>query len=821
MGTAVAWTTVTGPYTSYPSRRSERADRLLAAGDLVGCVAELDYLRQEFGYSPDLKVYEAVFPLIGREHELEEIVRASKLHDLGLALISRGWFVQQESIRLIHLARALCEIGQYEKALQVLPPKSPNQNFIVDFLEVRGRARLGVGQYEKALRDFDEVATTYGIAQRVSATAVDDVALHRIDCLLALDRLDEAESAVEQVGRKLEGVYPEGHPRSVRCLVCRARLLGRRGRREDVIATLERTLQAEREFFLRGVFGLPEQSLIALARRIEEHTNWYVGEVLSFHRDSPARVKKAFELVSNHKSLVLDCVALLHQRIGRSDDRLRDIRAQLARLLLLPLFGESNEAAQGRITELEGERQRLEREIGRTGTCAEATLPEPISSERIRDLLGPGTAVIEYAVARPLDRRVGGLRSDDRYVALVLPPGRHQPRLVDLGPSTALERAVRRVRQRIVENHEARRLAAPSSRAAADFDDESFREGCAELYSACVEPIGSVIPCPHNRLDFPEDELKAHLTPLHTLDWLVCPVGELNLVGFAALLDRRGEFLAENVCLRLALSASHAVRNQEPTSPARETILVGSPQFGRPVSGSGLGERDPEPGVSFAPLPKTAIEVDTIGRLLEDKGRRVIVWKDHEASRQNLLAVESPLWLHIATHGFFLPKVELSTGSYSLLVESPDIDFFAQTAVESLSSRSPYTRCGLALANANTRDHEGTVGIVTAEDILSLSLRGTELVALSACDTGRGVLSTQSDVHGLVRAFQIAGARHVIASMWRVGDDDAAVLMPRFYRHLLGGRSPALALHAAIIEVIGLGRGVSPAQWGAFQMYLG
>ena len=94
-------------------------------------------------------------------------------------------------------------------------------------------------------------------------------------------------------------------------------------------------------------------------------------------------------------------------------------------------------------------------------------------------------------------------------------------------------------------------------------------------------------------------------------------------------------------------------------------------------------------------------------------------------------------------------------------------------------------------------------GILTAEEVQSLDLRGTDLVVLSACETGLGEGEYGQGVMGLQRAFQAAGARAVVASLWKVDDAATTVLMEQFYTNLWSKKMPKLeALRQAQLTVL-------------------
>jgi CHAT domain-containing protein len=172
-----------------------------------------------------------------------------------------------------------------------------------------------------------------------------------------------------------------------------------------------------------------------------------------------------------------------------------------------------------------------------------------------------------------------------------------------------------------------------------------------------------------------------------------------------------------------------------------------------------------------------------------------------EASTARLL-VELPKarWAHIATHGFFAdPKVR------SILQPDPRL-FVFEGRQRAAGLRNPLVLSGLVLAGANRpsgavaqADQAGDdLGIVTAEAIAGLPLQDLELVVLSACETALGLVGGGEGVFGLQRAFHLAGAHNVVASLWKVDDEATAALMALFYDRLWRqGQPPIEALRAA------------------------
>jgi CHAT domain-containing protein len=134
--------------------------------------------------------------------------------------------------------------------------------------------------------------------------------------------------------------------------------------------------------------------------------------------------------------------------------------------------------------------------------------------------------------------------------------------------------------------------------------------------------------------------------------------------------------------------------------------------------------------------------------------------------------------------------------------------------------QNPLLRSGLALAGVNAwlagkpLDPSIEDGVLTAEDVSCMDLRGTELVVLSACETGLGSVRVGEAVFGLRRALVVAGAKSLVMSLWKVPDQATASLMEDFYRRMRSGEPPASALRAAQQSL--RHRHPDPLYWAAF-----
>jgi CHAT domain-containing protein len=197
----------------------------------------------------------------------------------------------------------------------------------------------------------------------------------------------------------------------------------------------------------------------------------------------------------------------------------------------------------------------------------------------------------------------------------------------------------------------------------------------------------------------------------------------------------------------------------------------------------------------FQSLEETEAEAQEVSNYYwDEQGGQSVILNGTEASEARLKALERPpRLLHLATHGFFLSQEQ-----------------DANAAGPATGFDRALTLSGLALAGANLglqgkTGPNGEDGILYALEAQDLNLEGTELVTLSACDTGRGRVDVSEGVYGLVRALQIAGTRHVLMTQWALNDRAARAFMVDFYRRWLDPDAfehPADALRATQLEWI-------------------
>jgi Tfp pilus assembly protein PilF len=238
-------------------------------------------------------------------------------------------------------------------------------------------------------------------------------------------------------------------------------------------------------------------------------------------------------------------------------------------------------------------------------------------------------------------------------------------------------------------------------------------------------------------------------------------------------------------------------------------LYVGAVDFGRPEDGADPSGR---PRIRFPALPGTRAEVEALAALEGDGARVLLGAAATEAALRH--DAKGRRVIHVATHGFV-------RGDLAQAFRPGERNDLSRTGTEELHliGYDPRVLCGLALAGANMiRGGESDDGILTALEAAALDLDACDLVVLSACETAGGTVRSGEGVLGLVQAMQVAGARCVVASLWKVDDDATRALMTRFYELRSAKDVPpvAAALRSAQEHVRREPRWAHPFYWAAW-----
>lgn len=295
------------------------------------------------------------------------------------------------------------------------------------------------------------------------------------------------------------------------------------------------------------------------------------------------------------------------------------------------------------------------------------------------------------------------------------------------------------------------------------------------------------------------------------------PDGIYNKVNVLTLFDsEKKQYLIDRISVRLVSNVRDLARSVTPVH-VPQAVLLGYPDYLLNATANYSFVSAEKTSAAFSlvragldPLPGTKEEVLKIETLLKNKQWNVSKYLAAEATEQILKAQRSPGLLHIATHGFFIDAPE----------EDGDL-VYSQNLLH--IDNNPLLRSGLMLAGAeknllqlmgNGQSDSKEDGVLTAYEVMNMNLQGTDLVVLSACETGAGEIRNGEGVYGLQRSFLVAGANSIMMSLWKVNDEATQELMVMFYSNWLNVKDKRKAFHQTQLEL--KKKYTDPFYWGAF-----
>jgi CHAT domain-containing protein len=301
---------------------------------------------------------------------------------------------------------------------------------------------------------------------------------------------------------------------------------------------------------------------------------------------------------------------------------------------------------------------------------------------------------------------------------------------------------------------------------------------------------------------------------------IVAADGSLDRVPFAALHDGH-HWLYERHTLSEVHSARDLVDDKELRGAGGPPLVLANPVAPPAPGGSSLLA-----STHFQPLAGAEDEARAVQKLLPGSVLRV----GPQADEATLLAGAAPAILHVASHAVFLPKNAGAVddpGVRGLRVVAPQSMIASGSdafALPYLNLDEGWMRSALVLSAPPSAAAAGNAGglsapwdgFATAYEIMAMDLHGTQLVILSACETGVGQAVRHHGVNSLQRAFMNAGAESVIASLWQIDDESTVIWMEELYRGLLAGHSRVEAMRAAMSAV--RARYPHPFHWAAFTL---
>jgi len=726
---------------------------------------------------------------------------AGTLNNLAALQVDQGNYAGVEALYL----RAL---QIYEKALG---PDHPNLastlNNLAQLYLKQGRLAEADPLYRRALRIYEKAL---GPENPSVATALNNLAL-------SYDRQKRYAEAGPLFQRALdidEKAFGPEHPSVATDLSNFALFYDHQGKYADAEPLFLRAFDNLFYQFQYNFTYMTENDRLAFLDTVTDDFSAYFSFVHRFRQKDPRLAGSMYNLLLWEKGFVVGSVADMRRLVEASGDaeaikllgQLSAKRTEIA--ALLNVSPPDRDSWRKQIDKLRTEADDIEKAlVARSSAFAEQKKLDRATWQQVRDALKPGEAAVEFARFDYYDK---GWTGNSYYAALVITRGsKDQPAYIFLGDDKQFEGdAIAEFRHSVQTR---------------GFDAEpTAKLPGANAYELIWKPLQPAL-AGETRIFLSAD-------------------GVLNQIplGIVAALD--GKLLMEEYDLRL-LSSTRDILRAVPPPAGSTALLIGDPVFDLTEEQQRVAiqkltipqKQAPSPTAAPSPspsspnqvsrdqgnsstlprLPGTGTEVRAIAGLMLQHKWKTSVYTDDSALKSVVEQASSPRVLHLATHGFFLPDQKFKNDRLSRGESSPS------------EFEDPMLRSGLYFSGANRAlagkpSAQGLDnGVLTAMEAGNLNLRGTQLVVLSACNTGQGDVKNGEGVFGLRRALEEAGAQVVLMSLWSVPDEETLELMSLFYARWLSGIEAHQALKEAQLEMrekvkTAHGGRDLPYYWGAF-----
>ncbi len=761
--------------------------------------------------------------LAGLYREQGKYAEAVPLYERSLAILEKDFGPDHPDVAsgLNHLAEIEDQQGKYAEAVPLYERS----------LAIREKA-LGPDHPDVAAT-LSDLATLYrDQGELAQAEQLHKRSLAIREKAFGPDNLEVAASLNSlAVLQARQGKYAEAEPLFKRSLAIREKALGsdhpdvanilnnlaslynNQGQYAVAAAFFERGIQNLSRQFESSFAYMSEKDRLQFLNKVQSNFDIYLSFCLAHSQEDSAIAGKMYDVLLWEKGMVGASVSALRAQVGAGGDaealkifdQLAAKKSESARLANTRPRGweELRESVEGDANDLE---QQLAR---RASSLTEQKRTVHFSWRDVQKALQPGEATVEVVSFPFFDGK--DWTGASNYIALIVTPqSRSEPTLVPLGDSKDLEAdPLRDYRLRVgLQAHGSARGVTVTTHGGGNGPSPK-----RSFYDAFWKPL--------------EPALKG-------IDRIyLSPDGVLNQVALGDVAAEDGRLLMEKYDLRIVLSTKDILRGPRKAT-SNSAVLVGNPTFDLDVARqrlallslhaaladhsapvaeevASLRSRELKSG-ALNPLPGTQAEVESISSLLAEQHWQVQSYTQQHALKESVMEVKGPRVLHLATHGFFEPDQHAKN-------ERPESN-------QPSGLEDPMLRSGLFFAGANRllSGHAAPAdlddGVLTAYEATQLNLQGTELVVLSACETGLGEVTAGEGVFGLRRALQVAGAESVLMSMWAVPDKETQELMTLFYKKWLSGKNKHKALREAQLEMrerirARYGKDL-PQYWGAF-----
>jgi CHAT domain-containing protein len=667
----------------------------------------------------------------------------------------------------------------------------------------------------KDMKQHDKAVPLYARASRIWQDKLGEdhpyvaAALNNLGELhLAARQYDKALPLFQQALKIRQKKLNKEHPHLAVSLNNLAELYARTGQPEKAAALFDRARRSARRYLAAVLPGLTERDKAGFFANTGARADLEkaLSLALAHKKDADLAALSAAWLAGSKGSAqesLASALLLARQnndsRLGKIAQKLLSIRQQLARLTLsTPYAGQEKQRSQ-QIETLTSEEQELGKQLRQAGS--KGAVADWVELTELRKALPANAVLIDVAHFRVFDFAAKAEKTSRRaaHYAAWVTPKKGPVQLIDLGSADKIDAAIKSFRAAMKD--------------AGKHISEQGEGRADKALRAHLDALSELVLTP----------LLPHIG--RSKRWVISPDGNLWLVPFEALTLADGTFAIEKHTIGYLTSGRDLAPSAAPKVKTSAPLVLADPDFDLDPQRA-RAEAKRLLGKETAHEQKTrslaaALRRETVGRLegTGEEARAITpslksyagveprVYLREQALETIVKSVRCPRVLVLCTHGFFEP--DPSTADKG----KPEKQW-----------HNPLLRCGLLLAGCNKagKETDGDDGVLTGLEVVGTDLRGTELVVLSACETGLGEVQIGEGVAGLRRAFQLAGTRAVVSTLWKVPDKESARLMTLFFRNLSKGSSRSAALRAAKVQIIKERRDdyavAHPFFWAAFTL---
>lgn len=706
-------------------------------------------------------------------------------------------------IRLNDLALLFQSMGEYGKALPLFLEALENTEKSLGKENSQYSATLNnlallyqvMGEYSKALPFYLQVLEN---VQKVQGKDQLQYSMVLNNLALLYEKMGEYTKALPLYLEALENTrnsLGKDHSQYGQILNNLATLYEGMGEYEQAIAFYQNGIESNKRFLANNILGLSENSKAILIKKSFFYTEVLQSLMVQFPDLKSNSVTQAWEDILFYKGLALKSGNLLKQKLQASNDMVvvnmiteLDLYQNLVnKELAKPIDKQSPSLAEYQTKAKAAELRLL------TKSQDFKELKEGLSAkyENLIKHLKPGEVAIDFT---NFDFRRKIWTDTTYYAAYIIRPELSEPEMVLL-----------------FTEKELLKIADVSTSNPSAINTNYLKRG--------AEPINydfSTI----NLYNLVWEKLMPHLKDIKTV--YLSPTGNLSKVSFAAMQDSMGEYIGEKYQINYMLSLTDLLFKKTAAAPTSFLLAGGINYEYNATKKEAIKDtfdfsataRRGLRGNTWTYLEGTKIESQKIETLLKTANKQTIYFSEENATEKNikLALTQSPSVFHIATHGFYIP------------MDTKRKEINSQTENVYKANEDPMYRSGLLLAGGNYawenggNPYEEEDGILLAKEISTMNLSKTQLVVLSACETGLGDLNGSEGVMGLQRALKMAGVQYQITTLWQVPDAETVEFMELFYTDWISGSTIEKSFNKAQLTM-SKKYADDPYKWGAFVLY--